>query len=96
MCRRVRAADLPVLDLEENDAAKDKVKNEIEKAIREDNCEAILLGCAGMADLASWLSNETGVPVIDGVTVAANFVEALIAAGLKTSKVGGYAFPNSK
>ena len=95
-CRKVRAADIPVLDLEEDNGARDKVKSEIQKAINEDNCESVLLGCAGMADLTPWLSKETGIPVIDGVTVAVKFVEALIGSGLKTSKVSGYAFPNIK
>ena len=58
--------------------------------------EAIVLGCAGMADLTDWLSRETGVPVIDGVTVAVKFVEGLAAVGLGTSKICAYAQPNQK
>ncbi|MCK5933925.1 MAG: aspartate/glutamate racemase family protein [Fulvimarina manganoxydans] len=93
-CRRVRSAAIPVLALEEEGSgAREKVRAEILRAVEEDRCEAVVLGCAGMADLTEWLTEETGVPVIDGVTVATRMVEALVACGLKTSKVGAYAAP---
>ncbi|MEZ5725312.1 MAG: aspartate/glutamate racemase family protein [Paracoccaceae bacterium] len=96
-CRRVRAAAIPVLALEEpGSSARLKVRDEILRAIAEDHCEAVVLGCAGMADLTAWLSEETGIPVIDGVTVATRMIEALVGAGLKTSKINGYATPNNK
>jgi allantoin racemase len=93
-CRRVRSARIPVLALEEEGSrARELVRAEILRAIEEDNCEAVVLGCAGMADLTDWLSRETGIPVIDGVTVAVKFVEGLVAAGLGTSKICAYARP---
>ncbi len=93
-CRRVRSAEIPVLALEEEGSgAREKVRDEILRAVREDRAEAVVLGCAGMADLTEWLTQETGVPVIDGVTVATRLVEALVGCGLKTSKVGAYAAP---
>jgi allantoin racemase len=93
-CRRVRSAEIPVLALEEEGSgAREKVRDEILRAVREDRAEAVVLGCAGMADLTDWLTQETGVPVIDGVTVATRLVEALVGCGLKTSKVGAYAAP---
>jgi allantoin racemase len=96
-CRRVRAADIPVLALEEpGGKARQKLLDEITRAVREDRCEAVILGCAGMADLTAWLTEETGVPVIDGVAVAVRMVEALVGAGLSTSKVGAYARPLAK
>ena len=49
-----------------------------------------------MSDLTEWLSHETGIPVIDGVTVATKFAEALVGAGLLTSKIGAYAHPIQK
>ncbi len=52
-----------------------QVRDEILCAIREDRCEAVVLGCAGMADLTAWLSEETGIPVIDGVSVATRMIE---------------------
>ena len=96
-CRRVRAADIPVLALEEPGSnARQKLLDEVTRAVREDRCEAVILGCAGMADLTAWLTEETGVPVIDGVAVAVRMVEALVGAGLTTSKVGAYARPLAK
>jgi allantoin racemase len=96
-CARVRAAEVPVLALEETDSpARARISAEIAAALREDSAEAIVLGCAGMADLAQALSAEHGVPVIDGVAAAIKLAEALAALRLSTSKVGGYAAPLPK
>ena len=96
-CRRVRASEVPVLDLERGDgAALGLIRAEIAAALRDDGAEAIVLGCAGMADLARDLSVEFAVPVVEGVTAAIKTVEGLAAIGLRTSKAGGYAPPRAK
>ncbi len=96
-CRRVRSAEIPVLALEdEGDAAAEKVRAEVLKAVQEDGAEAVILGCAGMADLAAALTEEAGVPVIDGVVAATKMAEALAGLGLRTSKAGAYAYPRIK
>jgi allantoin racemase len=93
-CRRVRATDLPVLDLEcPDDRVNDVVYAECLRALDEDRCGAIVLGCAGMAGLVDHLRARLPVPVIDGVAVAVKFAEALVGAGLATSKHGDLAFP---
>lgn len=93
----VRAADIPVLSLEDPQSnARDRLRNEIEAALREDRAEAIVLGCAGMADLTADLRNEFGVPVVDGVAAAVKQAEALVALGLRTAKRGPYATPVAK
>lgn len=93
----VRAANISVLSLEDpNSGARDKLRSEISRAIAEDNAEAIVLGCAGMADLARTLQTEFGMPVIDGVGAAVKQAEALVALGLSTSKRGAYAAPVAK
>jgi len=90
-CARVRATDIPVLKLEEGDPATlTKIRSEIAVAIEQDKAEAIVLGCAGMADLMSQLSEEFGLPVIDGVAAGVTFAEALVNNKLKTSKIGAY------
>ena len=61
-----------------------------------DRSGAIVLGCAGMSALCHTLSERLGVPVIDGVSVAVKFAEALAALGLGTSKRGDYATPLRK
>ena len=94
---RVRAADVPVLALEDPQSdASTKIRREIGRALEEDAAECILLGCAGMADLARTLSDEFSIPVIDGVAAATRLVEAAVSIGLKTSKSGAYAQPLPK
>ena len=81
-CCTVRASDVPVLDLEKpGSAAEQRVSDEIASAIREDSCDAIILGCAGMTDLATRLSVRHQVPVIDGVGAAAGLAYALVLTG---------------
>jgi len=93
-CVRVRASDVAVLELEDPaSGARNKIATEIARALGEDGAEAIVLGCAGMADLAASLSAEFAVPVIDGVAAAVMLAEGLAALGLKTSRRGGYAHP---
>lgn len=96
-CRRVRAAEVPVLALEDpTSGALDLLRGEIRRALVEDRPEAILLGCAGMADLARDLTTEFGLPVIDGVAAAVKLAEGLVGLGLTTSRLGGYAPPPRK
>lgn len=90
-CCGVRSSEVPVLDLEKPGSdARDQISKEIRLALNEDKAEAIVLGCAGMADLAKSLASEHGVPVLDGVVCAVSWAESLVRVGLKTSKSGGY------
>ena len=96
-CARVRACEIPVLSLDDptsNAAA--QISAEIELARREDHAEVVVLGCAGMAELAARLSESHELPVIDGVASAVKLAEAFGALGLKTSKIGAYARPRPK
>ena len=78
-CSKVRAAGVAVLDLEdESTGAHLKVSAEIARAKAEDGVGAIVLGCAGMADLAARMEAEHGLKVIDGVGAAAAFAAALV------------------
>lgn len=96
-CRRVRAAELPVLALEEDPAAAFRIiRAESVRALQEDGAEAIVLGCGGMAKLCADLSADLGVPVIDGVVAAVKLAEGLAAAGLRTSKHLSFARPAQK
>jgi allantoin racemase len=96
-CRRVRATDIPVLELENPQSnARQMILDECQRAIEEDKSGAIVLGCAGMADLNRFLEDKLQVPVIDGVAAAIKFSEALIGLGLKTSKRGDLAYPLHK
>lgn len=96
-CRRVRATELNVLELEEpGSRARGLIEAECERALREDGSGAIVLGCAGMADLCADLQRKLGVPVIDGVAAAVKTVEALVSLGIGTSKTGDLAYPLEK
>nr|WP_246548569.1 aspartate/glutamate racemase family protein [Ancylobacter oerskovii] len=96
-CARVRASDVAVLELEDPASdARARISAEIGRAVREDHAEAVVLGCAGMADLARALGQEHGVPVIDGVACAVALMEGLVRVGLATSKAGAYAPPRAK
>lgn len=96
-CCIVMAAEVPVLALEEpGSPARARISQAIETARDRHAAEAIVLGCAGMADLARALSEEHGLPVVDGVAAAVRLAEALVGLGLSTSKRGAYAAPLPK
>lgn len=96
-CKRVRASDVPVLDLEDlNGTGAARIHAEVQAALDEDGAEAIVLGCAGMTALVHKLEQAFGVPVVDGVVVAAKWIESLAALNYRTSKRGGYATPRTK
>lgn len=93
-CARVRSSEVAVLELEHpgSDAC-NRISAEIGRAVVEDRAEAIVLGCAGMADLADTLAVEHGLPVLDGVTCAVGLAEAMVKLHIRTSRVGGYSPP---
>ncbi|MGL4406870.1 MAG: aspartate/glutamate racemase family protein [Zoogloea sp.] len=95
-CRRVRAAEIPVLELEDGAACMGRLVDEARRARDEDGIGAIVLGCAGMADLTAELGQAVGLPVVDGVTAAVKLAESMHQLGLGTSKFGDYATPPAK
>ena len=96
LCRQIRAIDLPVLSLETDSDIETLILEECSRALAEDDCGAIILGCGGMADLATLISDKLGVPVIDGVSAAVKFIEALVGLQLSTSKTRDLAYPIAK
>jgi allantoin racemase len=96
-CRKIRAVDIAVLDLEDpRSESADRIARECGQAVAEDGCGAIVLGCAGMADLAGRIATQIGVPVIEGVSAGVKLIESLVGLGLLTSKRGDLAFPPAK
>ena len=80
-CCRVRASGVPVLELElDRDRAAARVSEEIGRAVAEDGCRAVVLGCAGMASLVAPMRARHGVPIVDGVVAASGLAAALVAA----------------
>ena len=96
-CVKVTAIEVPVLDLE-NISSENlyKINKVIKDTIENDNVESIILGCAGMADLARNLEIKHKLPVIEGVSSAVVLAESLVNLKIKTSKVGSYALPRKK
>ena len=71
ICHKVRAVDVAVLDLDKPEAnVRGILLGECRDALRHDGIGAVVLGCAGMADLAHDLSQELGIPVIDPTQAA--------------------------
>lgn len=78
-CMKVRASGVPVLDLEdEGSMAETTIRNEAQVAIQQDQCDVVVLGCAGMADLAANMTQTFKLPVVDGVAAAVGFCEGLV------------------
>ncbi|MBA8792990.1 allantoin racemase [Friedmanniella endophytica] len=87
----VAAVDVAVLDLEDGAAAELAAFTREGRRLVADGAEAIVLGCAGLAELVEPLGRALGVPVIDGVAAAVGLAAGLLAQGLTTSTAGTYA-----
>lgn len=84
----VRAVDIPVLDLhQDNETTAKALHKEGKKALEEDSAEVLILGCTGMTGMAERLSKELGVDVIDPLPTAVKFAEMLVGLGLSHSKL---------
>jgi allantoin racemase len=93
-CRGIHGTDIAVLELDDpTSRAFERILLSAQQALDKDRSGAIVLGCAGMADLCHELQRRLGVPVIDGVGAAVKMAEGLVALGLGTSKRGDYALP---
>ncbi len=64
-----------------------KLQQEILKIAENDGAEVVVLGCAGLCGYDEALSELTGLPVLDPVTVSVPVAEMLVACGLSQSKV---------
>jgi len=66
------------------------------RMVEEDGAEVIIMGCAAMAGYSDEIERELGVPVLDPMTTAVKFVEAIVDMGQTHSRVGLYAPPTPK
>lgn len=88
----VRAVDVTVEDLEGGSThLLDAFATEARSAVERDEAEAIVLGCAGLADLVHPLRDATGLPVVEGVAAAVGLAGSLLAQGLQTARRSTYA-----
>ena len=96
-CHSIYACEVPVLELDEPGSEARKLVVELcRRAVETDQADSVVLGCAGMADFCDQVSEEVGVPVIDGVRAGVAFVDALLRLGLQTSTRSEYASPIPK
>ena len=96
-CRSIYACEVPVLQLDDPASeARKLVVDHCRRAVEYDEADAIVLGCAGMADFCHDVSEEVGVPVVDGVTAGVLLVESMVKLGLQTSIRSEYATPRPK
>jgi allantoin racemase len=91
-CASVRSSGLAVLDLESlpREQVVETLVAEARRAVQEDGAEAIVLGCAGMADLEDRLRDSLDVPIVESVAAGVSLACSLVHLGLGTSKVGAY------
>lgn len=95
-CVGVEATGLAVLDVASDwEATAESFVVASRRALAR-GADVLCLGCAGMAGLQEEVGRRLGVPVIDGVSAAVALAEGLVAQGLRTSKVGGFASPLPK
>lgn len=74
---RIRASGVPVLALEDDRAnATEHVKAEIRAAVRDDDINSVVLGCAGMVHIVEE-SDDISIKLIDGVQAAVRFATML-------------------
>jgi dihydropyrimidinase len=69
------------------------MSNKINRLIKENGADCILLGCAGMAEMRTVCEaavEGTGVRVIDGVGIGVQFLISLVKENLRTAKSGIY------
>lgn len=95
-CRGIHACEIPVLALDTDPDARKIVTEACRVAVAQDGSDAVVLGCAGMADLCAYIRDEIGVPVIDGVAAATLTVQSLLTMGLRKSGRGEFAPPPPK
>lgn len=96
-CAQLRACEVPVQALEEaNTQCRNLLLHECQQAAAQDGIDAIVLGCAGMADLAQELSDAIGLPVIDGISAGIQLLEGLVHQKLRPAKRLDHAYPIPK
>lgn len=95
-CKAIVATDLGVLELEESEEATVAAFAAAARRALDAGAEVLCLGCGGMAGMARRLTDELGVPVVDGIEAAVKLAEGLVHLGLRTSKVNAFAAPLPK
>lgn len=96
VCRGIHACEIPVLELHSNPDTAAILVEACRSAVDEDRSGAIILGCAGMADLTRLISERIGVPVIDGVAAGTLLLQSMVTLGVRPAQTGELAPPPAK
>ena len=96
-CKSCRSTGLGVLDFDKDpETGLRALAEQGRKCVEGDGAECVVLGCAGFVQFVDALNQKLGVPVIDGVSPAVKFCEALVDMGCKTAKRSLWASPEPK
>lgn len=82
-CASIRACGIGTAELDADPpAAVAAIVAEAARAVADDRADVIVLGCAGMAEVAATITAKLGVPTSDGVAAAVGLAEAVVRMGL--------------
>ena len=91
----IRAIEVPVVDLHDDEKLLEKTVAEGRAAIEKDGADSLIIGCTGMFGLAESVHDELGVPVIDAGAAGIRMCEMLVKLGLRQSEIA-YPTPRSE
>ena len=86
-CVSINSIEVPVLDMDTMSKSNlNKLDNEIQRTISEDNPEAIIITSPGILNLSKNLSKKFNTPIIEGVTAATALIENFVKLDLQIKK----------
>jgi allantoin racemase len=88
----IRSVDIPVLELHDKEKMSFALFERMVRAIKEDHAHVLILGCTGMMGVAGDLQRRLAaagfdVPVIDPIGAALKYAEAMVALGIRQSRL---------
>ena len=86
-CVSINSIEVPVLDMDTMSKSNlNKLDNEIQRTISEDDPEAIIITSPGILNLSKNLSKKFNTPIIEGVTAATALIENFVKLDLQIKK----------
>ena len=86
-CVSLNSIEVPVLDMDTMSKSNlNKLDNEIQRTIIEDDPEAIIITSPGILNLTKNLSKKFNIPIIEGVTAAVALIENFVKLDLQIKK----------
>ena len=87
-CVSINSIEVPVLDMDTMSKSNlNKLDNEIQRTITEDDPEAIIIASPGILNLSKNLSKKFNIPIIEGVTAATALIENFVKLDLQIKKL---------